>query len=131
MGILCTSARPRELLKQIERFITENRITAWKHQRIANTDRFTLVTSNEQLADKSWFRAEMSRSALNFYITPNAGISVTKEIFQAYHQSFATIFTEHEESLDFVRVSSPPIPLLGLRTVVWDDMGPNGWDGKS
>ena len=131
MAILCTSERPRELLKQIERLIVESRIAAWKHQRIANTDRFTLVTSNEQLADKAWFRAETSRSKLNFYITPNAGISITKEIFQAYHRSFASIFAEFEESLDFVRVSSPPIPLLGLRTAVWDDLGPNGWNGKN
>ena len=131
MAIQCTSVRPRELLKQIERLIVENRITAWKYQRIANSDRFTLVTSDEQLADKAWFRAEIRRSELNFYITPNDGISITKEIFQAYHRSFATIFTEHEESLDYVRVSSPPIPLRGLRTAVWDDMGPNSWDGKS
>jgi hypothetical protein len=131
MAILCTSERPRELLKQIERLIAENRIIAWKQHRIANTDRFTLVTSNEQLADKAWFRGETSRSSLNFYITPNAGISITKEIFQAYHRSFASIFTEYEESLDFVRVSSPPIPLRGLRASVWDDMVPNGWDGKS
>jgi len=131
MAILCTSVRPRELLRQIERLIAENRVTAWKHQRIANNDRFTLVTSDEQLADKAWFRAETSRSKLNFYITPNAGISITKEIFQAYHRSFASIFTEYEETLDFVRASSPPIPLRGVGTLAWDDMGPNGWDGKS
>ncbi len=130
MAILCTSERPRDLLKQIERLIAENRIAAWKHQRIAKTDRFTLVTSNAQLAEMAWFRAEIRKSELNFYITANEGISITKEIFGAYHQSLTKIFSDHETSLDFIRVASPPVPLRGVGTMVWDDMGPNGWNGK-
>ena len=90
-----------------------------------------LVTSDKQLAETAWFRGETHRSELNFYITANEGVSITKEIFQAYHQSFAKIFADHEASLDFIRVTSPPIPLRGFGIKVWDDMGPSGWNGKS